>query len=164
MLMHGGPDQTIHQFAIGIVLGVAFVVSGSLWVPIIIHFTNNFVALTMAYITRNAELAQVVKPTWGQILFDLTYAVIFAVIGVYLIYFAIKLLKKVCEEKKCVQMEVTQEENVIKEENEQTTTLTEGMAITENKIKEKKYTIIFYVLAGTYLVINWVLVLIAGLL
>ena len=87
MLMHGGPDQTIHQFIIGIVLGYAFIASGTIWVPVIIHFVNNFTALTLAYITRNVEAVEYVVPTWGQIFLQFAYAIISAIIGVYLIYF-----------------------------------------------------------------------------
>ena len=44
MIMHGSPDQTVHQFILGIVLALAFLVANNLWVPILMHFFNNLVA------------------------------------------------------------------------------------------------------------------------
>ncbi|HKL94260.1 MAG TPA: type II CAAX endopeptidase family protein [Clostridia bacterium] len=50
-LMHANAIQTVHQFFFGIVLCVTCLWSKSLIVPIILHFLNNFISLTItAYV------------------------------------------------------------------------------------------------------------------
>ena len=164
--MHGGPDQTIHQFIIGIVLGVAFVASGSIWIPVIIHFVNNFVALTGAFLTRNMPAGEVEILTWGQIFLQFAYAVITAIVGIYLVYFCIQGLKELRKNKKNKQTKTEELKENNKETNEEQK---EENKIVEdnNKINEKnenKKTKIAFGLAGAYLIINWVLALISGLL
>ena len=164
MLMHGGPDQTIHQFVIGIVLGAAFIASNSVWIPVIIHFVNNFVALTAAFITRNLPVAEVEILTWGQIFLQFAYAIISAIVGVYLVYFCVIGLKELRLKR--------ERESVKTEENEigtETESLEKDSIINEKTIdmkskNEKKITIIAFSLVGAYLIINWVLALIAGLI
>lgn len=58
-LMHGNPVQTVYQFCIGAVLAVLFLLSGSIWPCVIVHFLNNFITLTIsAYIPQvNAWIA-----------------------------------------------------------------------------------------------------------
>lgn len=46
-LMHGNAVQAIFAFMVGIIIGYAVVVTGSLWTGIIIHFFNNFVSAAM---------------------------------------------------------------------------------------------------------------------
>lgn len=50
MIIHGSPDQTVHQFILGIVLAIAFLITDNIWIPILIHFFNNFIAITYTYI------------------------------------------------------------------------------------------------------------------
>ena len=50
MLMHGSPDQTMHQFLLGIVLAMLFAVTGSIWASMLLHFLNNFIALTASFV------------------------------------------------------------------------------------------------------------------
>jgi hypothetical protein len=40
----------VPRFLMGVMMGYMFVWSGSLWVPVLIHFTNNSVAVLMAYL------------------------------------------------------------------------------------------------------------------
>lgn len=55
-LMHGNPVQTIYQFCIGAVLAALFLLSGSIWPSVIVHFLNNFITLTIsAYIPQVNE-------------------------------------------------------------------------------------------------------------
>ncbi|MDD4839562.1 MAG: type II CAAX endopeptidase family protein [Clostridia bacterium] len=50
-LMHANAIQTVHQFFFGIVLCVTCMMSRSLIAPIILHFLNNFISLTItAYV------------------------------------------------------------------------------------------------------------------
>ena len=49
--MHANPLQTVHQFGLGVVSAILFILSGSLLPSIILHFLNNFYTLTItAYI------------------------------------------------------------------------------------------------------------------
>lgn len=62
-LLHASPTQTVHQFGLGIVLAIVFILSGSLLPCVLLHFLNNFMTLTVsAYI-----------PQVDQIIFDLGY-------------------------------------------------------------------------------------------
>lgn len=62
-LMHANPLQTVHQFGLGVVLAVLFVLSGSIVPCMIVHFLNNFITLTVtAYI-----------PEVDRIVYDLGY-------------------------------------------------------------------------------------------
>jgi membrane protease YdiL (CAAX protease family) len=42
-------DNTIAIWALGSFLGYLYYVSGSLWLPVAAHFTNNFLAVLMKY-------------------------------------------------------------------------------------------------------------------
>lgn len=46
-LMHANPYQTVHQFGLGVVLAIVFVLTGSIWPCILLHFLNNFISLTI---------------------------------------------------------------------------------------------------------------------
>jgi len=173
MLMHGGPDQTIHQFVIGIVLGSAFIASNSIWIPVIIHFVNNFVALTGAYLTRNLPVAEIEILSWGQIFLQFAYAVITAIVGVYLVYFCIVGLKELRKNKENKNNKNKENAGVIEDKQVEIEEQNETASVNireENKevnleIKnEKKKTIIAFTLAGVYLVIDWILALVMGLL
>ena len=50
-IMHGNPIQFVHQFMLGIVCSVVYFATGSIYASIIVHFTNNFIALVGGYIT-----------------------------------------------------------------------------------------------------------------
>ena len=92
MIMHGSPDQTVHQFILGIVLAVAFLVTNNLWVPILIHFFNNFIAVTYAYIAYGDSASTEVEATEIYLGQYFIYAVISSVIAGCLIYLIIKML------------------------------------------------------------------------
>jgi len=66
MIMHGGPEQTIHQFILGVVFGYIFVYTGNLWITILIHFFNNTIAVTLMYI-QSFMSAQVESGALGSI-------------------------------------------------------------------------------------------------
>ncbi len=46
-LMHGNAVQAIFAFIVGLIIGYAVVVTGSMWTGVIIHFCNNFVSAVM---------------------------------------------------------------------------------------------------------------------
>jgi membrane protease YdiL (CAAX protease family) len=45
MLFHQNPQQVIHQFVLGLILGYVVLRTGSIWTGVLVHFTNNFIAL-----------------------------------------------------------------------------------------------------------------------
>ena len=125
MLMHGGPDQTVHQFILGVILGYVFIYSGSIWVTILIHFLNNFISVTMIYVmSANAsEAASDVAtqlPSWGSLAITLVYGLAFAALGAYLTYLCIKQIKKEREEtykkNKEIMLDLISKEDLSKEE------------------------------------------------
>lgn len=108
MLMHGGPDQTVHQFILGVILGYVFVYTGSIWATVLIHFLNNFYAVTAIYIMNNLSMnggaTEVVEelPSWGSLAITLVVGLAIASIASYLIYLCIKgmILSRKSAEKK----------------------------------------------------------------
>jgi len=94
MIMHGSPDQTVHQFILGIILALVFLVTNNLWVPIIIHFLNNFIAVTISYVAYGDSAAtstQTAELFLGEYLI---YAVISAAISAVLIYVLLRSLSR----------------------------------------------------------------------
>lgn len=107
MLMHGNAEQTVHQFIIGLVIGYIFISTGNLWIGVIIHFFNNFIAVTELYIftelakslsesgdlvgdvVNDAVTGTVVNP-WLSLFINLIIALIFASLGFFLVRFLIK--------------------------------------------------------------------------
>ena len=100
MIMHGSPDQTVHQFILGVILACAFLITNNLWVSILIHFFNNFIAVSFsffAYGDSSSETVDSVVDTYlGQYFL---YALISAVIASAIIYLLFKALSKLCNKK-----------------------------------------------------------------
>ncbi len=104
MIMHGNPDQTVHQFILGLVLGYVCITTGNLWISMLIHFFNNFIAIVLSYalslysagVAANtaADVAEVVDATatysWGEIAGTFVYGLITAALGGYLVYLIVK--------------------------------------------------------------------------
>jgi membrane protease YdiL (CAAX protease family) len=49
-LMHRRPEQTVHQFFLGIMLAYVVIETRSLWAGIILHFFNNLISISLPYI------------------------------------------------------------------------------------------------------------------
>jgi len=95
MIMHGSPDQTVHQFILGVILALAFLLTNNLWVPIIIHFLNNFIAVTLSFVMYGDSAAEAPTETAEIYLSEyILYAVISAVVAGIIMYFLLKLLSK----------------------------------------------------------------------
>ena len=104
MIMHGSPDQTVHQFIVGMILGYLFIKSGNIWLGIITHFFNNFISVTQVYFVSMLSSgipddgAEVVDPTvatanpWVSLLLDLAIAIILAVAGYYAVKKIVKMM------------------------------------------------------------------------
>ena len=130
MLMHGSPDQTVHQFIIGLIIGYLFIKSGNLWLGVIVHFFNNFIAITEVYVLQSminslSEEVEIVVTTntitVGSLIFDLIYALIMAAIGYKLIKYAMS--KILAEDKKIngtTETEIESIETTINVSGEQT--------------------------------------------
>ena len=168
MLMHGGPDQTVHQFILGIVLGYAFVYSGSLWITIIMHFLNNFVALTALYIssaTGIVEATETVSYSWLQIGISFVTSLFMAAIGGALVWLCIKGLKKIKDKKEQDKLALLDKESLTDKDLDSLKTV-DGDKIEEKQEKKENKTVIvvLFSIAGTYLLFNWLLTFVAGLM
>ena len=99
MIMHGSPDQTVHQFILGSILALVYLVSNNLWVPIIIHFLNNFMAVTISYLAYGDSAATTTESANLLVGDYIVYAIISAAVSFVLIYVLIKALSRSHEDK-----------------------------------------------------------------
>lgn len=87
MLMHGNPEQTVYQLLLGIVLAIIVWETKNLWLSIIIHFLNNFVAITINLI---GDLANTGAGGEGEDAgVTVSQVVILYVLGIILVFVAI---------------------------------------------------------------------------
>lgn len=49
-LMHGNLRQIPFAFVVGLVLGLLYVISDNIWLPIAVHFANNAISVSMEYL------------------------------------------------------------------------------------------------------------------
>lgn len=189
MLMHGNPDQTVYQWLLGIVLGLSLYATKTLWVPIIIHFTNNAFVAVVSYITRNNTGAEeVIQITGAELLSALFTSLITAVIAMVIVYFICEILsgKKIfnfASNKKSSQnttqvgsnLDSTQIQNVDniveKDDEKNSDTISEVKVenVTPITIPKQNKKITFveafpFALSLIYLVYDWVATLIQGLI
>ncbi len=82
----------IPRFLMGVLLGYSFVWSGSLWVPVFIHFINNSAAVIMSYLftTGYADNAYETIGTGGSASIPLILSLFFTASSVFLLYFLSK--------------------------------------------------------------------------
>ena len=64
-LMHANPVQTVHQFGLGLVLAIVVASSGSIWGAVILHFLNNFIALTLTTFIPEVDALYVTLGYWN---------------------------------------------------------------------------------------------------
>lgn len=192
-LMHGNPEQTVHQFIIGIIIGYIFFKSGNLWLGVIIHFFNNFISVSLSYVlnlmiksgvltTGNSAEGATVQVTAMSLMFSLISAVIFAVLG----YFAVRaLIRKMLNENERVngQKATSDLEGVTTinvDGNEVKTTMmiddeeldsqdkgleqvVPGTGVEEKTKAISIPTIVLFALSGAYLIFEWVSSLLVGI-
>ena len=65
--MHANPHQTIHQFGLGVVLALVYILSGSLLPCILLHFLNNFITLTISAYIPEIEMAIYNLGNWNYL-------------------------------------------------------------------------------------------------
>ncbi len=56
MLMHGALQSMPYTFLLGLIIGYLCYRSGSIWPPIVFHFSNNAIAVITKYLTNNIEM------------------------------------------------------------------------------------------------------------
>ena len=187
MIMHGGPDQTVHQFILGIILALSFLLTGTIWVPIVIHFFNNFIAVTYSFIASGDTAADTAASTEVVDIYFmqyLMYAIISTLVAACLIYLIFKgfsaLNKKrkpepeisVAEDSENVvrpnTIELVDADNIGKfsmaTENDFNENGLGSNAELEKESKNKltKQGKVILIICLSWLVIDWVLALIAG--
>lgn len=182
MLMHGNPEQTVHQFIIGLVVGYMFLKTGNIWLGIIVHFFNNFISVTQVYMislyqqmTSQALIeSTTTTSSWGSLLINLAIAIFLAVIG----YFVIKrLMDKMCAESDNINSVGVQENATIKIDNAEVAV---EMAVDGNVVEQQSESktvgvvqtkkervtfsiILMFILSGAYFAIEWLTALFTGL-
>lgn len=45
-IFHQNPSQTIHQFIVGVIWATLVIKTGSIWISVLLHFLNNFIAIS----------------------------------------------------------------------------------------------------------------------
>jgi len=177
--MHGSPDQTIHQMVVGVITGYLFFKSGNLWIGIIIHFFNNFIAVTQAFALSIAGIEATSEPYSFDLLnylISILVAVAFAVAG----YFVVKkLLQLMLKENALLNKEAVESTDTIKVDGEEVETqiIVDGgenaassdiaEAAENNTFGEKKpistITVVLFSLSACYLAFEWIGALLQGL-
>lgn len=188
MLMHGNPEQTIHQFLIGLIVGYIFLSTGNIWIGVIIHFVNNFISVTASYamsfypqevVAGNAEI---VTNPWLALFIEFVIAVIWAVAAFFILRAIIKRIKKENERINNSQIETDANATILVDGKEtETVMMVDGINQTAKEdidneqsplSKEKKkisredismITVVMFVLSGIYLIFDWLSVLLSGL-
>ena len=170
MLMHGSPDQTVHQFVLGIVLAVVFNATGTIWCPMLLHFLNNFIALTLSFVltsisgtTGTEEVANEVVVVssyspWVVLLIQLFSAIISAAIAGLLIWVIVKAIIKQKN------TEITAKNKNLSLSIENANVKNEEDSIPTKQEKGKTITIVFFVLASIWVSFEWIERLISGIL
>jgi len=176
MLMHGNPDQTIFQFVLGIVLGLAFYNTGSIWVPMIIHFTNNFYVTVISFITNTMDTsgAESSEITSSDLVPILLSAVAIAVVAAFLIYIICNFMKKKADAKPPVEnanvnteaTKVVPEETAVESPAPVGDVATIPLSQPIIEVRPKKsygFAIACLVVSGIWLIVDWVLAFIKGI-
>ena len=83
----------VPRFLMGVMMGYLFVWSGSLWVPVLVHFTNNAVAVLMSYLV-NLGIANDSYDTIGTGNSQFVFVLISLIVSGVLIFLIYKLEKK----------------------------------------------------------------------
>ncbi len=180
MLMHGGPEQTVHQFIIGLVVGYMFLKTGNIWLGIIVHFFNNFISVTQAYLLtmyQNSNPTEVVvettsTTTLSSLFVSLMIAIAFALVG----YFIVKrLMAIVCYESDRINAPAVENSTIKVDDAEVDVQMTiDGQAVEkqdeqtvqvevtkDNKIPTA--VIVMFAVAGAYFAFEWLSALFMGL-
>ena len=179
--MHGNPEQTVHQFIIGVVVGYIFFKTGNLWIGIIVHFFNNFISVTQAYVMTwfvdPATLSAPAQVTVKGLVVDVVIAAILAYVGFEILKW---LLKKVLEENDKLNNSIQkmEEEQTILVDGQEvvaemvvegTNEVVEGDVVAASGYTEKPekqpvsaMTIVCFAITGCYMLYEWIGYLLMG--
>lgn len=82
----------IPRFLMGILIGYSFVWSGSLWIPVFIHFVNNSTAVIMSYLFTIGNISNKYETigTGDSASVPLILSLVFTALSVFLLYFLSK--------------------------------------------------------------------------
>lgn len=187
MLMHGNPEQTIHQFLIGLVIGYIFISTGNLWIGVLIHFFNNFISVTASYaltlmssMIPDVEAGEVVVSNvnpWLSFVVELAFAVVLALAGYYILKAIIKRMKAesdrinrsesanstILVDGEVVETVITTSELEEPQGEAEVTQVSEAEEPNPKHEKMSVITIVMFVLSGIYLVLDWLGALLIGL-
>ena len=87
--IHLNPWQAVPAFILGVLFGYVYYKTGSLWLTMLMHFTNNTLALIFSNIDSLKDMN-----TWLDVLPKMTYVICFIVCGLVLL-FAVRQLGKI---------------------------------------------------------------------
>ncbi len=169
MLMHGNPDQTVHQLLLGIILGYIAWETKNIWVTMLIHFFNNFIAITITFITQvsgNTGSSETGEITSSAIAVTLITGILFAVAGVVAIIYITKYIKKQSEKVNQNKVQVTVNSDNASETIEAEITNVEQPVDELSQEKPNRYkvlaTIATYGIFIIYFAYQWIKWLIVG--
>lgn len=172
MIMHGNPDQTIHQFILGIVLGYIAWETRNIWVCVLIHAINNLIAITITFAYSliggglESGAAEATTYAWSDIIYTAISGVLMAALGIYLVIWLTKKLKKHIEDKNADTQE-QQPEMIINQDGQ--TIAMSAQNTTESEVQQKPsklkltLTILTYAAFAAYFIKEWVGYLLTGL-
>ncbi len=182
MLMHGGPEQTIHQFIVGVIVGLMFYETGNLWASVVVHFFNNFISVTELFIYNMliapnlaeegaAEVVEIsMAEAWQGFFVSLVVALIFAAIGFFAVRYLIKKIKEENQKANGEVMAAGAQTILVDGAAVETEVLVDGETateeiLTENKPDGKKLdtkTIVCFAIPIAWLMFEWIYALISG--
>lgn len=103
-LMHLSLQQTVYQIILGVILAYAVYVTGSLKASMLLHFLNNFIVLLISYIII-ATGTQAQEVVYESVISYIS-PVMYAIIGVALIYGLFYELKKVSNKQEKILIDI----------------------------------------------------------
>ena len=180
--MHGNPEQTIHQFIIGIIVGYIFLKTGNIWIGVVVHFINNFTAVTISYVfsimqknqSATEAVETVVEYGWGNWILDLVIAVGFALVGYAIISKLIRTVIAYHQVENDYKNEVQENATIKVDDAEVVVEMTvDGTSVEETEqedvqVENQKKPLpmavtVMFALAGVYFAFEWLSSLLLGL-
>ncbi|MBQ7452719.1 MAG: CPBP family intramembrane metalloprotease [Clostridia bacterium] len=177
MIMHGSPDQTVHQFILGVIFGFIVYYTRNIWLTIIIHFFNNFIVLVITFISSLGEVsgetvAGVTTPSTANsvVVMITSYAINVAIVvlSAFIIVKSVQYLIKEVEKKNTPAEEAVEAEAEIEEvaDSERSIVVEKSappvMTPLEQKPRMDVLTLAMFVVTSAYLVLEWITALVEG--
>lgn len=93
-LMHASPLQLVHQFGLGMVLAILVASSGCIWAAIIVHFLNNFIAITLTNYLPQVDALYARLGYWNWLTGSAS-----VIVGIFLLVILLYLFYRIGEKK-----------------------------------------------------------------